>query len=291
VRRPQDKPKVERTVLYVRRSFFAGEHFLDRQDAQRRAERWCRETAGLRVHGTTACRPAEHFAALGAPVLLPAPVFPYDLPHYATAKVHRDHHIEVKRALYSVPSAFIGKQVEVRADRQLVRVFHGGQLVKTHPRQAPGGRSTDPADLPPGKSVYAMRDIDRLASLAAAYGPAIGAYATVILDHPLPWTKMRQVYALLGLVKKWGAAPVEEACRRAADAEAFSVPLVGRMLVRGTTSSGEPPPVQGSFSTGRFVRPSEDFRVRATRVDQGSRCSDLHPTAAITESGPKGDLR
>ena len=38
VRRPQDKPRVERTVPYVRASFFAGEHFVDRDDAQRRAE-------------------------------------------------------------------------------------------------------------------------------------------------------------------------------------------------------------------------------------------------------------
>src|SRR5262249_12980682 len=43
VRRPQDKPKVERVVPYVRRSFFAGEAFVDLADAQRRAEQWCRE--------------------------------------------------------------------------------------------------------------------------------------------------------------------------------------------------------------------------------------------------------
>ncbi len=37
---------------------------------------------------------------------------------------------------------------------------------------------------------------------------------------------MRQVYRLLGLVKKWGASRVEEACRRALDAEAIDVNLV-----------------------------------------------------------------
>jgi len=87
VRHPKDKPRVERTVPYVRGSFFAGEHFVDLPDAQRRAVQWCTTTAGLRVHGTTACRPAEHFALLEAPALLPLPVAPYDLPHYATPKV------------------------------------------------------------------------------------------------------------------------------------------------------------------------------------------------------------
>ena len=63
VRSPQDKPRVERQVQFVRGSFFAGESFIDLADAQRRAETWCRERAGLRVHGTTQQRPAEVFAA------------------------------------------------------------------------------------------------------------------------------------------------------------------------------------------------------------------------------------
>ena len=29
-------------------------------------------------------------------------------------------------------------------------------------------------------------------------------------DTPLPWTKTRQVYALLSLVKKWGPDKVEQ---------------------------------------------------------------------------------
>jgi hypothetical protein len=139
------------------------------------------------------------------PRLLPAPSERYDLPIYTTAKVHRDHHIEVARALYSIPGDLIGTRVEVRRDRTLVRIFHRGQLVKLHPRQQPCGRSTDPDDLPDHTSVYALRDLDRLRRMAAVRGEAIGVYATALLDTPLPWTKMRQVYALLGLVKRWGA--------------------------------------------------------------------------------------
>ena len=69
----------------------------------------------------------------------------------------------------------------------------------------PGQRSTDPGDFPTGKEVYATRDLERLRHMAADHGDAIGVYATALLDTPLPWTKMRQVYRLLGLVKKWGA--------------------------------------------------------------------------------------
>jgi hypothetical protein len=262
VRHPKDKPRVERVVPYVRRSFFAGEDFIDLGDARRRAEIWCATTAGLRVHGTTALRPAEHFRIEEAPCLLEAPVMPYDLPVYATPKVHRDHHIEVAKALYSIPGNLIGCRVEARADRQLVRVFHRGVLVKTHPRQPPGGRSTDPDDLPSGTAIYALRDLARLQAMAAAHGPAIGAYAAVLLDNPLPWTKMRQVYALLGLVKKWGPERVEAACVRAADAEAFNVGLIGRMIERGPQSAPPDTARQPSLLPARFARPSAEFATR-----------------------------
>src|SRR4051794_24684797 len=261
VRRPQDKPRVERAVPFVRSSFFAGETFIDLADAQRRAETWCRERAGLRVHGTTQCRPIESFTVEEKPCLLPAPTGVYDVPVYARPKVHRDHHVEVAKALYSVPGNLIGTRVEARADRHLVRLFHRGQLVKVHPRQRPGGRSTDPADLPSDKVVYAMRDLDRLRRMAADHGEAIGVYATALLDIPLPWTKMRQVYALLGLVKKWGAERVEAACRRALEAEAVNVALVGRMLERGTEHTEMPPALPGTVIPARFARDPAHFAV------------------------------
>ena len=71
VRTPTAKPRVERTVPFVRNSFFAGETFLDLGDAQRRAEEWCRVRAGMRIHGTIQCRPAELFALEEQPKLGP----------------------------------------------------------------------------------------------------------------------------------------------------------------------------------------------------------------------------
>ncbi len=291
VRRPQDKPRVERTVAYVRGSFFAGEDFADLACAQRRAEMWCATTAGLRIHGTTQLRPADVFAAEEAPRLLAVPTGPYDLPVYATAKVHRDHHIEVAKALYSVPGRLIGQRVEVRADRALVRIFHRHQLVKVHPRQPPGRRSTDAADLPDGTATYAMRDLDHLRRMAAGHGPAVGTYADALLDTPLPWTKMRQVYALLGLVKKWGAARVDAACRQALEAEAVDVGLIGRMLERATEANRTPPAVATTtVVAGRFAREPGHFAVQA----MNRRHSDTgpphdRPSMAVSDGGLPAD--
>ena len=259
VRKPTDKPRVERVVPFVRNSFFSGEQFIDIVDGQRRVETWCRIRAGMRTHGTTQCRPAELFSLEEKARLLPAPVLPYDIPIYATAKVHRDHHIEVAKALYSIPGNLIGQKVEVRADRQLVRVFHRGQLIKVHPRQKPGGRVTDPADLPAEKTTYALRDIEHLKHLARGHGDSIGAYAEALLDNPLPWTKMRQVYALLGLVKKWGPGRVESACARALEAEALSVPLIGRMIERAMENDTVQEPLPIMTRPARFAREAAHF--------------------------------
>jgi transposase len=286
VRRPQDKPRVERTVPFVRNSFFAGETFIDLADAQRRAETWCRERAGLRTHGTTQCRPAEAFRVEEQPRLLPAPTQRYDVPIYTTAKVHRDHHIEVAKALYSVPGNLIGSHVDVRADRALVRIFARGQLVKVHPRQPPGRRSTDRDDLPSDTTVYAMRDLDRLRRMAGDHGEAIGVYATALLDIPLPWTKMRQVYALLGLVKKWGPERVDAACRRALEAEAVNIGLIGRMLERGTEQAAIQPALAGTVIPGRFARDPAHFAVGGSnRPHPDTSRASLRPPEAIVEPG------
>jgi transposase len=256
---PTDKPRVERTVPYVRNNFFAGETFVDLADVRARAERWCTDIAGMRVHGSTQCRPIEAFRAeeLARLVLLPHARF--DVPRWSEPKVHRDFHVEVDKALYSAPHHLIGRQVKARRDSTTVKLYFRGELVKVHPRQAPGRRSTDPGDYPTGKEIYATRDLARLRRMASDHGDAIGVYATALLDNPLPWTKMRQVYRLLGLVKKWGAPRVEQACRRALDAEAIDVNLVSRMLERAredVTPDARPDLV---VVQGRFFRDPSEF--------------------------------
>jgi hypothetical protein len=234
VRSPQDKGRVEAGVKFVQRSFFAGESFLDLADAQRRADEWCRGRAGMRVHGTTRRRPAEVFAAVEASVLLPAPVEPYRVPAWSEAKVQRDFHVRAQNAFYSVPYGLVGQQVTVRADDALVKIYHRGRVVRTHPRQPAGGRSSQMADFPPGTDVYARRDIDRLAAMAAARGEAIGLYAARILAGDLPWTRMRAVYALIGLARTYGDGPVEQACAAALELDVISVGKIRSIVEKGT---------------------------------------------------------
>ena len=287
VRSPQDKGRVENGVKFVQVSFFAGEQFTGIADAQRRADDWCRIRAGMRAHGTTRQRPAEVFAQVEAPALLPAPDQPYRVPAWSEAKVQRDFHLRAQNAFYSVPYRLAGQQVTVRADGTLVKIYHRGQVIRTHPQQPAGGRASDPADFPPGTDVYARRDVDKLARMAAARGEAIGIYAARILDTPLPWTRMRAVYALIGLARTYGNDPVEQACAAALALDVISVGKIKSIVEKGTgkqaaqaaARSRQAGDAAARVTAARFARDPREFAT-ATGVRTQVLPGDGSPAAA-----------
>jgi hypothetical protein len=263
----------------VRGNFWAGESFVDLADAQARVQVWCAQRAGMRIHGTTAARPAEMFTELEASCLLPVPEA-YDVPVFTRVKVHRDYHVEVARALYSVPEHLIGTHLDARADSELVSFHWGGKLVKTHPRQPPGGRSTDPQDLPEHKAGYALRDLTKPIAVCTDHGVNIGIYAERLLDDPLPWTRMRSVYRLLGLVRRYGPDPVEAACSTSLDLDVVSVSKIAAMLERACERSKPVLPAtagsQHNPQGGRFARDPGEFAM------SGGAQLTLIPGAAAT---------
>lgn len=266
VRSPQDKGRVEAGVKFVQNSFFAGERFTGIDDAQRRVENWCRVRAGLRVHGTTRQQPAQVFAQVEAPVLAAPPTEPYRVPAWSQAKVQRDFHVRTAGAFYSVPYLLAGQQVSVRADGTLVKIYHRGQVVRTHAQQPPGGRASQVADFPPDTDVYARRDVDKLAKMAAARGEAIGIYAARILDAPLPWTRMRAVYALIGLARTYGNDPVEQACAAALELDVISVGKIKSIVEKGTgkqaaqtAAAARQASAAARLTAARFARDPREF--------------------------------
>jgi hypothetical protein len=266
-RRPTDKPRVERAVQTVRDDCFAGERLQSLEDAAHRARRWALDEFGVRRHSTTHRLPLEHFESVERPQLLPAPTERYDIPLWCEPKVARDQHAQVARALYSLPDAYRGKHLRARADRTTVRFYSGVLLVKTHARVAPGQRSTDPTDFPPEKAAYALRDLDFLKRQAANHGVHVGHLAAILLDSPLPWTRMRRVYALLRLARKFGSARVNEACATALAFEMYDVRRLQRII-----ETGAKPPAPDSRSAtviplARYLRPPSQYALPLSPSD------------------------
>jgi hypothetical protein len=262
VRRPQDKARVENQIAFVRERWFDGERWKGDQDELRRAaETWCRDVAGARVHGTTRRIPREVFEAEEKPHLLPAPEDRFDTPTWTTAKIHPDHHAQVSRALYSLPTRFIGKTLDVRLDQSSVRFYVGAEVVKMHARVAPGKRSTDPTDYPVGKADYALRSVDGVMRRAREHGEHIGVFAERLLGGALPWIKLRQGYGLLRLCERYGKDRVNALCARALAFDVIDVPRIERMLKSATQteSDGRATGKVIALSPGRFARDPSAF--------------------------------
>jgi transposase len=246
VRHATGKPHVERQVPYVRENFFRGEDFLSRDHAQREAVKWCLETAGKRIHGTTRKRPIEEFERFEKMALEPLKKGLFDTPSWAELKVHPDFCVRFNYALYTVPheyrsSKYRGKKFTLRADSKLVRIFFRGKLIKTHPVQPPGGRSIDYNDYPPEKTAYAMRDVDYQVAQANKCGVSIGLFTKRLLAGNFPWAKLRQSQKLLRLADKYGNQRVDDACRRALGFDLINVKRVQRIIEKSLEKAVDRP--------------------------------------------------
>jgi hypothetical protein len=262
-RHPKDKARVERTVRDVRDDCFAGEKLLDLADARRRGRHWSAEEYGMRRHTATQRLPREHFEADEKPHLKPAPTTAYDIPIWCEPKVGADQHAQVARSLYSLEFEWRNKQVRARADRSTVRFYDpiSRELIETHDRVAPGRRSTKLTHFPPDKAIYATRDAGALINRARSHGRAIGEFAQKLFDSsPLPWTRMRQLGMLLGLVKRYGPRRVDETCVVAVGVDMIDVFRLERML---KLAAPPVPPAEPArvIPIDRYLRPATDYAL------------------------------
>jgi hypothetical protein len=262
-RHPKDKARTERAVRDVRDDCFAGERLLDLDDARRRARHWCSEEYGLRRHTTTQRLPREHFEADEQAALIAAPTTSYDIPVWSDPSVGADQHAQVARGLYSLAVEWRRKQVRARADRTTVCFYDpvSRALLATHERVAPGKRSTKPEHFPPDKWIYAQRDSEALIRRARSHGRAVGEVAArLFAASPLPWTRMRQLYMLLGLVTRYGGARVEATCVDALAADMIDVFRLERMLKLAAPPSAPAAPAR-VIPAGRYLRPATDYAL------------------------------
>lgn len=264
-RHPQGKATVERQIQYVRENFFKGEEFIDCAHAQREAAKWCLVTAGMRLHGTTRKRPRIIFEEQEQKLLLPLQENRYDIPRWSTAKVHPDHHIRSGNALYSVPTAYIGKEVALRADSRLMRIYHEGVVIKTHPVMAEGKRSTDYEDYPQHKTGYAMRSCDYYLGKAREIGTQCGVYMEELLSGDFPWSRLRQAQKLIRLAEQYGTERIEQACSRSLSFSLIDVYRLERIIKQAFDHEAESPKrggEKGVVVPARFGRPAEYFKQK-----------------------------
>jgi hypothetical protein len=212
----------------------------------------------------------EVFEAEERSFLLPAPDAPFDVPRWSEPKVHPDHHVQVARSLYSVPTRYIGKKLRARTDKKTVRLYLQGELIKSHSRVAPGKRSTDVSDYPVGKAPYASRSVDALIAPARSLGEHVGTYAERLLSGMLPWIEMRQGYGLVRLCERYGADKVDALCKRSLAFDVVDVPRIERMLKQAQKAEDTAPPGRVvPLPKSRFARDPSSFATIAPTAPKG----------------------
>jgi transposase len=177
--RARTKGKVESGVKFVKRNALAGRTFASFAALEAHLAHWMDE-ADQRVHGTTHERPCDRFAREEQAALRPLPARP--LPRReqrVRRRVASDAFVDVETVRYSVPYQLVRDHVDVAIDEHTVRIFHGSDVVATHPRsREPFARVVEPAHLAGlWRVTTPLEPVDETLS---AFGRSLAEYEAVV---------------------------------------------------------------------------------------------------------------
>ena len=156
---PQTKGKVERSINFVKQSFWAGVHFTNIDDLNRQASAWC-ERINARVHRTTHERPLDRRER---EPLSPLPqAFAWERFATEERKVSWDGYLSYDGVLYGLPSEppLAGTVVQVREQRGILSIWSRGQSIISLAKRP---HSQDIVDHPDQFRTVASANASRLA--------------------------------------------------------------------------------------------------------------------------------
>jgi hypothetical protein len=196
------------------------------------------------------------FAAAEQPALraLPAMVFPVF--EEAPRTVHRDGYVEFRRAYYSAPPEYVGRQVWVRRETRLVRLYNTRrEQIALHAEAQPGKFTTDPAHVHSRKRHLIERGADYLLDRCRLLGPQTGTWAEQMMAQRGP-QGLRVMLGLLQLAEKHPVAQLERAALSAAHHGAWRLRDLKRLLDQPANV------VQLQFlETHPLIRPLDAYRI------------------------------
>ncbi len=258
---PESKGKVERTVQYVRPYLATRAPDADIVALNTGLDRWNREIASKRVHGTLRAVPAERLEVERA-AMRPLPVARWTPTTWRERPVQRDAHVQFDGRMYSVPWTLIGKQVWVRATPDRVAILHDDVIVAEHDRRGSSYRSTADGHLPVGRAAFAQRSPQAWANRAAAIGPETAAWAEDLLTTPAV-SELRVVQATILWLEGLPVERAEAVCRRAREygiRKLGSMKNVAKLGLDRRTSVATPP--EGGDPTAYARSISDLFSAR-----------------------------
>lgn len=256
-RAPEKKGKVERNVSYVRSSFLSTHDSVDINVDRKALRRWLLEVAGARRHGTTGRAPLELFEEFERPALLDLPSARYEIVVWKQAKVHRDVHVQVEGAFYSVPWRHVTKEVWVCRGPSHLTIHVGEEVVATHPRLPRGQRSTVESHLPEHRGDLRHRACEHWMNRARRMGEEVTGLVEEIFALDDVLSQLRKVQAVVRLLEGYPRERATRASRRARRFACLDYRTIKNILVKGLDLEPLPGEQQELpwMKGARFARP------------------------------------
>jgi transposase len=229
---PRHKGKVESGVKYVKNNALKGRTFSSLAEEKQFLIGWERDVADTRIHGTTRKQVRRVFEEVERPALKPLPPEPFPFYHEGRRKVHRDGHVEVAKSYYSVPPEYLSREVWVRWDSRLVRVFNSRfEQIAVHSRVEPGRFNTSRSHLADRKISAVERGAEYMLHKALCIGAEAGLWAQAMLDER-GIEGVRVLQGFIHLAKKYPARAINQASRTARDAGMFRLRPLRELIKR-----------------------------------------------------------
>jgi transposase len=252
---PRHKGKVERGVDYVQENALKGRSFPSLEEQNRFLRDGELAVADTRVHGTTRRQVGKHFEEGERAALLPLPTDGFPSFHEARRSVHRDGHVEVEHAYYSVPPEYLARRVWVRWDVRMVRVFNDRmEQVAAHVKHEPGRFSTQSVHIASEKISGVERGAAWHLARVRRLGPKSTCWAIAVVEAR-GVEAVRVLIGLLSLAGRHPAAAIERACGIASSYAAYHLRTVRALIDRD-------PPKQETMSfmsEHPMIRPLADY--------------------------------
>ena len=227
---PRHKGKVESAVKYAQNNAVKGRTFESLTAQNAYLADWEKNVADTRIHGTTRRQVGKLFEEVERPALQPLPANLFPVFEEAQRTVHRDGYVEFKKAYYSAPPEYVGRQVWVRQETRLLRLYNTRrEQIALHALAEPGKFTTDPAHLHSRKRHIIERGADYLLDRCRMIGPLTGTWAQAMHQIRGPQS-LRVMQGLLQLAEKYPAAALEKAAKAATHHGAWRLRDLKRLL-------------------------------------------------------------
>lgn len=130
--RGQDKGKVESGIKYVKNNFLKRLTHRQYELLQGEIAHWTRQICNRRLHGTTRKVPQAVFEEVERKSLGRLPAQRYEFFEIEKRKVNSYGHIAYRYNYYSVPAGHAGKEVVIKSNGSLVKVYNGNEQIAVH---------------------------------------------------------------------------------------------------------------------------------------------------------------